>query len=734
MLADAPITGTAGLQLKTRRRWLAETVEVVSSMRFAISLLTLLAIASVIGTVLKQNEPLPNYVNQFGPFWFDVFGKVGLYSVYAAWWFLLILAFLVLSTSLCITRNAPKMLADMRSWRENVREQSLRNFHHKAEWQMAMPQAASAAQLATRIGAAGYRVRLVAKDDATLITAKQGAANKWGYIFAHSAIVIICIGGLLDSDLPIRFQQWFYGKTPFAGNGIIAQIPTQHRLGLGNPTFRGNALIPEGGSTDTAIIQQQSGVLIQDLPFSLQLKKFDIDFYSTGMPKLFASQVVLTDHETKKSFPATIKVNEPLIYKGYAIYQSSFEDGGSKLSLNAYPMQGPRREAIPVKGEVGAATPLSNTGGAAYSIEFTGFRPFNVENMRAGADADAATAAAAGGSQDARAVAQAKGIGQSMRDGLDKRLGNAAKNANSKDLKNVGPSVQYKLRDKTGQAREYNNYMQPTVIDGDAVFLTGMREAPDAPFRYLRLPADDDDSVNEWMRLRSAILDPELRALAARRYAERAIAQGVDGQRLQQQLRDSSEKGLAIFAGDDKVSGYVAVSRFLERIPAAEQGKAADIFMKILNGSLWDLWQAAREKDGLPLITADEKHARFLQLATNAYADANFYGAPVYLQLTGFKEIKASVLQVTRSPGKNVVYLGCLFLVLGVFSMLYIRERRLWVWLRPAAGGHTQALMAMSSQRKTLDFESEFARVKQQLGAPGSAAASTDSSGAVTPG
>ena len=37
MLADAPITGTAGLQLKTRRRWLAETVEVVSSMRFAIS-------------------------------------------------------------------------------------------------------------------------------------------------------------------------------------------------------------------------------------------------------------------------------------------------------------------------------------------------------------------------------------------------------------------------------------------------------------------------------------------------------------------------------------------------------------------------------------------------------------------------------------------------------------------------------------------------------------------------
>jgi cytochrome c biogenesis protein ResB len=51
--------------------------------------------------------------------------------------------------------------------------------------------------------------------------------------------------------------------------------------------------------------------------------------------------------------------------------------------------------------------------------------------------------------------------------------------------------VQYKLRDKTGQAREYFNYMQSLPIDGADVFLAGMREQPDQPFRYLRIPADD---------------------------------------------------------------------------------------------------------------------------------------------------------------------------------------------------------------------------------------------------
>jgi cytochrome c biogenesis protein len=694
---------TDGIQLNTKRRWLADAAELVSSMRFAISLLSLLAIASMIGTVMKQGEPMTNYVNQFGPFWFDVFSKLGLYAVYSTWWFLVIMGFLVLSTSLCIIRNAPKMVKDMRSWRENVREQSLRNFHHKAEWTAAAPRAAFVQDLANRIAASGYKVKLVEKEQATLITAKQGAANKWGYIFAHSAIVIICLGGMLDSDLPIRFQQWFFDKTPFAGNGVIDQIPAQHRLGLANPTFRGNTMIPEQGSSSTAIIPRQNGVLIQDLPFTIELKKFVIDYYSTGMPKLFSSDVMVTDHETGKRFPATIKVNEPLIYKGLAVYQSSFEDGGSKLKLTGYPMTGSQNKPFQISGEVSGSTPLGLGKESTYTVEWSGFRPFNVENM-------------AQSGQDVRAVNTNKSFNQKFSDGLDKRLGSAAKNVNSKEFKNIGPSVQYKLRDQTGQAREYHNYMMPVLTDGAYVFHAGVRNSPSESFRYLRIPADDDDSVEEWMRLRAAIMDPALRARAAERYAQRAIAgMGSDAASLRPQLEQSALRGMTIFAGDEKESGFVAVSKFIERLPPAEQTKAADIFMKILNASLWELWQAAREQAGLKPAALDEKHARFLQLGINAYADSFFYGAPVYLQLKEFNEVKASVFQVTRSPGKNVVYLGCLLLVLGVFSMLYIRERRLWVWLRPQQDGKMYALMAMSSQRKTLDFDREFEVMKGRL-------------------
>jgi cytochrome c biogenesis protein len=694
---------TSGLQLNTNRRWLADAVELVSSMRFAISLLTLVAIASVIGTVLKQNEPMPNYVNQFGPFWFEVFNKLGLYAVYSAWWFLLIMAFLVLSTSLCIVRNTPKMLRDMRSWRENVREQSLLNFHHKMAWVSTKPLVELAQELVLRIAGDGYTSKVVEKNKGILIAAKRGSANKLGYIFAHSAIVIICVGGLLDSDLPIRFQQWFSGKAPFAGSGIISEIPAQHRLSVNNPTFRANTFIPEGATSNTAIIPQQSGILVQELPFSIQLKRFIIEHYSTGMPKLFASEVVVRDNQTGKSFPATIKVNEPLIYKGIAVYQSSFDDGGSKLKLTGYPMVGAQAKSFPIVGEVGNSTPLGGDKQADYTIEWTGFRAFNVENM-------------AQSGQDVRAVDAGKSFNEKFAAGLDKQLGSAAKNPNNKDLKNVGPSVQYKVRDKTGQAREYHNYMQPIQLEGDYVFLTGMRDAPSEPFRYLRIPADDKDTAEEWARLRAALHEPDLRLQAAQRYVRQAMPAAKENTvDLRDQLQRSALRGLEIFAGNEKDAGYLAVTKFLEQVPSSEQEKAAVIFMKILNGSFWQLWQLAREKDGLQPVISDAKHERFLQLAINAISDASFYGAPVYLQLKEFEEVKASVLQVTRSPGKNVVYLGCLLLVLGVFAMFYIRERRMWIWLKPDADGNTHALMALSTQRKTLDFEKEFEALKAQL-------------------
>ena len=86
------------------------------------------------------------------------------------------------------------------------------------------------------------------------------------------------------------------------------------------------------------------------------------------------------------------------------------------------------------------------------------------------------------------------------------------------------------------------------------------------------------------------------------------------------------------------------------------------------------------------------------------------YGSPFYLQLTDFTHIQASGLQIARPPGKNVVYLGFALLILGVFMMFYVHQRRLWFWLE-ADGQGTRVLFAGTGSRDQRDFAAEFERL-----------------------
>jgi cytochrome c biogenesis protein len=511
-----------------------------------------------------------------------------------------------------------------------------------------------------------------------------------GYISAHLAIVVISLGGLLDSELPLRTMAWWTDKAPLQMNQFQGnEVPGSARLPAHTPSYRANSLIPEGGTTDVAVVAQGNGSLLLDLPFELHLKQFRIEYYPTGMPKLFASDVVLKDKETGQEKTATIEVNKPLIHRGVAIYQSSFDDGGSHLKLTAYPMAGPIRSGLPVELTVGQSVGLKNSQ-SNLSLELTGFKPINVENM--------------GEPPDDREAEDP------FKKHVATVLSPALNSEKSKQLRNVGPSINYKLRDASGQAKEFHTYMLPVELEGARVYLAGVRNSPDEQFRYLRIPADAKDSLDEFMRLRAAMADPALRAAASRRFAAQSAPANVTAT-----LAESAQKALEAVAE----GGINQLGQLLEKtVPEAERERAAEVVLRLLTGAFWELWQQARTKDGLRPLERNEDNVRFAQLALNAVSDAQLFDAPLLVALNDFQEVKASVFQVTRSPGKTTVYIGCLLLTLGIFAMLYVQERRVWLWSQHQ-GGQVELKMAASTPRQTVDFEKEFSALAAVLSANG---------------
>lgn len=644
-------------------------------MRFAVSMLSVLGIASIIGTVLKQNEPYENYIIKFGQFWFSFFEKLGLYDVYHSGWFLIILLFLVISTSLCIYRNSPLMVKEWKTFKEQATEKSLKAFSHQHTYPYASlenSQENIKQQLLAFLKAKGFTYKLKSQADGSeLIAAKAGTHQRLGYIFTHAAIVIICFGGLLDGNLPFKVQEMLGHKRIETLDIPESEVPAVSRLGIHNPSFRANMTLPEGMSDNVAFVRVRDGYLVQDLPFRIALKDFRIEHYATGQPKSFESDIVITDPDLKEPITRTISVNHPLIHKGIAIYQSDFQDGGTKLSFKVWDIFAKTNQPSMLEGAIFQKGILGGGGTAdeanqALKVEYNDFRKFNIINLSA--------------------------------DGKGKP-------------QNVGPNITYKLRDVQGQAKEYVNYMQPLQIDGKHYFISGMRETVQDDFQYLRIPVDDDFSLDGFMHFKAVMLDESKYKEIASRLARVAVGKGKgkDSSAVQTQFEDSVVQLMRTFA----MGGYNKVAQVIEKnVPEAEREMAAKTYIRMINLAAFEAYNLARTLDKKPLLVNNAQTQTLIQDSLNAFSDMFFYGAPYYLQLDQFEHKEASGLQLTKSPGQKWVYLGSTLLVLGIFAMMYIRERRIWLTLKPAS---QQVHFAMSSNRKNLDFEQEFNLYREQI-------------------
>ncbi len=83
--------------------------------------------------------------------------------------------------------------------------------------------------------------------------------------------------------------------------------------------------IKVGEKTYTVVIERAK----RSLPFQITLKKFTEDKHpGTDMARAFSSDIIVTDGT--ESWPAHIAMNDPLRYRGYTMYQSSFDTQGDK--------------------------------------------------------------------------------------------------------------------------------------------------------------------------------------------------------------------------------------------------------------------------------------------------------------------------------------------------------------------------------------------------------------------
>lgn len=629
-------------------------VRFFASMDLAITLLVMLAIASVIGTIIQQNQPYSAYAIKFGPFWFEIFKMLGLYNLYSQIWFLSGLAFLVLSIGFCVWHYTPIMLKNIRALPSMQTWQHLQycKYTHLQTSQLSITAIAEKLAQDNR-----YRLSDIHTDKhhqtCWQITGKRGRGQKLGYLFTHIGVVVICVGALLDSSILLKVDHWLGHINHERRNITLDKIDRKSFLPSTNRTFRGSVSIPEGKSTRVIFLPWADGYLVQELPFIIELDDFRTEHYPTGQPSAFESDLIIRDLQGRFISTHTINVNHPLNIDGISIYQSSFEDGGSLLDLTLQPFYEQNITTFRLSVKKSQQLTLEQR---PLSFELTNFRLYNIQPLE----------------------------------------------HSPNKFRNQGPSFQYKLRRADGTAIEYENYMLPIERDGQHFLISGVRQTPQDEFRYLYIPLDEHLSPQRFFTFLQWLKDE-------RKLTQILSTSPVVAAQFPPQITLRMQKKMVqnfIEKGSESILKYVQTIQ-----GSAQQAQMYQLFMDSLHLILSEvyiqlIYQENRDQGKRDFSRVTPKQATFYQQTVNSLSTINQYGYPVFFRAENFKHIQASGLQLTRTPGQFWVYLGCLLLVIGIFCMFYLPIAKIWVTLKDK-----QLLIALEGMKNDSDHDKELQRL-----------------------
>jgi len=646
-------------------------LDFLGSMNLAITVLVIIAIASVIGTVLQQNKPYTDYIIEFGPFWHEFFKALNLYDVYGAGWFVFLLLFLLTSTAVCIYRNTPVMLREMRNFRLNSKLKVIRAIDNAQAWDLTGDIDTLKNQIPRLFSANGFRSRTKQHNDRYVISAMRGQWNRLGYIFTHVGMIVVPLGFIMDGSFDIHLREWT-GKSRLDTESVfVKDMPKESRLQPNDLwSFRGQISISEGQQANFALLNIRDGSMVQYLPFAIELKDFRVEHYDSGQPKSFESDLIIHDKDKDKVFETTIAVNHPLSYRGYTIYQASFSDGGSQLKLKVWPFNDYQMRSTEIEGVVRGEKVLTTRDGD-LTLEFIDFKKYNVEP----APAD---------------------------DPLKRKF------------KNLGPSMIFKVRDGTGAAREYDNFMSPVEAGGRYMFISGMRTSPAEGYRYLHIPADDQVNITRFMKFHALLNDASRIQQLAVKTVEHVLKGAPDADKYKKDVIKTMGDLLDLF----NYGGFTAIEQHVRAAKVSDEQKIkmGEAYLKVLDTIMKAAYGEILKEEGVDLSQGPtEKQQQFYADAVDALRQLHLYGTPFYLQLTDFTHVESSGLSVAKLPGKNVFYLGSIMVIIGVFLLFYMSHQRLWAVIYQDENGRNKLLFAGSGNRNPADFNIQFKQLSEKL-------------------
>ncbi|MDA8085047.1 MAG: cytochrome c biogenesis protein ResB [Nitrospiraceae bacterium] len=270
-----------------------------ASVKLAVVIFTLIAMTSIVGTIVEQNADPEKNIKILAKFFgdsaavpvYNILNKLGFMDMYHSWWFVAFLLAFAANLIICSIDRLPRI---WKLVKEPIHPLSA-DLLEKTSIRRSLPVKAKPAQAKELVRSAMKQIGFTpqeaaggeAGDRGDQLFAEKGNYSRLGVYITHLSILVILAGAIIGL---------FFG-------------------------FNGFLNLPEGETSSVAYKDQGKEI---PLGFELRCDNFEVSYYGeSDMPKAYKSWLSVYENG-KKVMEKAIVVNDPLTYKGITFYQSSF--------------------------------------------------------------------------------------------------------------------------------------------------------------------------------------------------------------------------------------------------------------------------------------------------------------------------------------------------------------------------------------------------------------------------
>jgi cytochrome c biogenesis protein len=312
-----------------------------SSIKLAVVLFALIALTSIVGTVIEQQADPENNVKllikMFGigheaaHSLLGVLDKLGFTNMYRSWWFVSLLLVFAVNTIICSIDRLPRIWKLVREPIKPLTDEQFKNIGKKEFVLKGKPEKIKDTVISA-IKDSGFKPIETKESNGYQFYSEKGNYTRLGVYITHLSILLMLLGSIIG----IVFGFKGFLNLP-EGQAYAVAFARTRTLNIGEEAemeriidafqmTEGNiSLAAQWLGTDEALLKKKIkryGIL--PLGFAIRNDNFLVDFYGySNMPKEYRSWLTVIK-DRKEVDKKSIVVNDPLTYNGITFYQSSY--------------------------------------------------------------------------------------------------------------------------------------------------------------------------------------------------------------------------------------------------------------------------------------------------------------------------------------------------------------------------------------------------------------------------